>query len=328
MIDHCPTGGSSPHTRGAPQIPARQGVAVRIIPAYAGSTYITPLPSSTSPDHPRIRGEHLRGFLEVPGYGGSSPHTRGALPRGGNPHFRRRIIPAYAGSTPSAPSVSHPSGDHPRIRGEHNSISTSHRLGIGIIPAYAGSTADIAERFPDHDGSSPHTRGAQTRARRQKLPKRIIPAYAGSTAHTAEKTMIRAGSSPHTRGARPTLSFSAASLRDHPRIRGEHGAVWCAPRDCPGSSPHTRGARCSPGSYRPAPRIIPAYAGSTPAIVSFTTKPADHPRIRGEHVSRCGFCTLPGGSSPHTRGAPCFPATPSTTRGIIPAYAGSTPNRL
>ncbi|ERH20054.1 hypothetical protein HMPREF0043_00183 [Actinobaculum sp. oral taxon 183 str. F0552] len=57
---------------------------------------------------------------------------------------RRRIIPAYAGSTLAAarrwPSV----WDHPRIRGEH-------WLGGPIWRKYAGS--------------SPHTRGALDRAK-------------------------------------------------------------------------------------------------------------------------------------------------------------------
>ena len=72
----------------------------------------------------------------------------------------RGIIPAYAGSTPTAPSPKCRSGDHPRIRGEHQE---------GLVGALGAV------------GSSPHTRGA--------LPERvpvphlagIIPAYAGST---------------------------------------------------------------------------------------------------------------------------------------------------
>ena len=54
-------GGSSPHTRGAPENgpvgPARGG----IIPAYAGSTGPRPPARRTSTDHPRIRGEHQIG---------------------------------------------------------------------------------------------------------------------------------------------------------------------------------------------------------------------------------------------------------------------------
>ena len=54
---------------------------------------------------------------------------------------------------------------------------------------------------------------------------------------------------------------------------------------------------------------------------------ADHPRIRGEHAG--GAQHVPGarGSSPHTRGARRRPAYGRPRRGIIPAYAGSTPRR-
>ena len=94
--------------------------------------------------------------------------------------------------------------------------------------------------------------------------KRIIPAYAGSTGGTAAL---------------------AAALGDHPRIRGEHYGMTTSLRRAGGSSPHTRGARPGRCRRRCRWRIIPAYAGSTvyPALAAFVT--ADHPRIRGEHVS-------------------------------------------
>ena len=72
-----------------------------IIPAYAGSTRATLYEVSVVPDHPRIRGEHQDGFTYMPEAGGSSPHTRGALPD------NQRHDPKGE--------------DHPRIRGEHSS---------------------------------------------------------------------------------------------------------------------------------------------------------------------------------------------------------------
>ena len=71
-----------------------------------------------------------------------------------------------------------------------------------------------------------------------------------------------------------------------------------------GSSPHTRGARNSPPSRSAPGRIIPAYAGSTRTGRRSGSPPADHPRIRGEHV----LCDI---------------ETP-LAYWIIPAYAGST----
>ena len=73
----------------------------------------------------------------------------------------------------------------------------------------------------DGQGSSPHTRGAQSPQLFDGGRQRIIPAYAGST--------------------KPNSPASGARA-DHPRIRGEHlhHLVWAVFVE--GSSPHTRGA--------------------------------------------------------------------------------------
>ena len=133
----------------------------------------------------------------------------------------------------------------------------------------------------------------------------IIPAYAGNTSGCPRRNRSHRGSSPHTRGTPDCYARSACRCGDHPRIRGEHAR-------------HAREIHHEVG-------IIPAYAGSTL-----------------DPSSRVDFA---GGSSPHTRGAPCRAATgrPSPrdhprirgehhaaapllrpVAGIIPAYAGST----
>ena len=112
--------GSSPHTRGARPVGRHVAAADGIIPAYAGSTMASYRLDLMTQDHPRRRGEHPRAPVTTVHGAGSSPHTRGApaaaSPRamaisGSSPHTRgalclhrrhrtrRRIIPAYAGST-------------------------------------------------------------------------------------------------------------------------------------------------------------------------------------------------------------------------------------
>ncbi len=132
--------GSSPHTRGARRRQNRYAPPRRIIPAYAGST------------GPRIPARPAGGI--IPAYAGStiveeetgrkpigsSPHTRGARRRLHRLRPRYRIIPAYAGSTVPVGYVVQDRGDHPRIRGEHPSSTTSWTTSGRIIPAYAGST--------------------------------------------------------------------------------------------------------------------------------------------------------------------------------------------
>ena len=70
--------GSSPHTRGAQRLTYAPTGAYRIIPAYAGSTDPNRSFGEKMADHPRIRGEHVRGVNLLIVSDGSSPHTRGA----------------------------------------------------------------------------------------------------------------------------------------------------------------------------------------------------------------------------------------------------------
>ena len=216
---------------------------IRIIPAYAGST---PGPLSRllrTPDHPRIRGEHASWAAEMLLAVGSSPHTRGALCRPESATECVRIIPAYAGSTDSLWTPGACAWDHPRIRGEHFRQRILVRAG---------------------HGSSPHTRGARYREIGFETIDRIIPAYAGSTVRRRRPLKSPCGSSPHTRGAQINKKYGLDISVDHPRIRGEHILAMGSFSHSTGSSPHTRGAHHSRGAASAAPRIIPAYAGSTP----------------------------------------------------------------
>ncbi len=70
------------------------------------------------------------------------------------------IIPAYAGSTRHGQRYSSQGWDHPRVCGEHNSMSYP---------------------LPPKPGSSPRMRGARGSADESGVGHGIIPAYAGST---------------------------------------------------------------------------------------------------------------------------------------------------
>ena len=193
--------GSSPHTRGARSAGASTSVAGGIIPAYAGSTCGSPPTGRPAGDHPRIRGEHVRPFCHCRVWRGSSPHTRGAPSSWPTPTPPTRIIPAYAGSTIRSMLPILLASDHPRIRGEHRTLSAT---------------------VPARGGSSPHTRGALAEPARLCHRPRIIPAYAGSTFAPGTPTRPSSGSSPHTRGAPGVCPWPRKPTRDHPRIRGEH----------------------------------------------------------------------------------------------------------
>ena len=93
---------------------------------------------------------------------------------------------------------------------------------------------------------------------------------------------------------------------DHPRVCGEHLLDT-------GLNGHRGG-------------IIPAYAGSTAALAFGFEPIGDHPRVCGEHEERGIELDGMSGSSPRMRGALPHIGTRETPRGIIPAYAGSTPS--
>ena len=163
-------------------------------------------------------------------------HCKKSYYRGG-----KGIIPAYAGNTYPSAGIRSYTWDHPRICGEHSSVSgpsgnplgsSPHMRGTrpncrlrrsssGIIPAYAGNTwtPSISPALPwDHPricgehlisstvkvtggGSSPHMRGTQRGQGDHPSGQGIIPAYAGNT-----------------------FRVRCAYRRDgdHPRICGEH----------------------------------------------------------------------------------------------------------
>ena len=171
---------------------------------------------------------------------GSSPLTRGKHTCNGCSDLMRGIIPAHAGKTPSLPSRTSPTRDHPRSRGENQRPPRHEISRRGIIPAHAGKTPASSMTAPglrDHPrsrgendefarvdpravGSSPLTRGKRSWLRPGIASGGIIPAHAGKTA---------------------TFSVSRRTTRDHPRSRGENFILIPHYVLRVGSSPLTRG---------------------------------------------------------------------------------------
>ena len=113
--------GSSPRMRGAPGC-GRLGHDRRgIIPADAGSTFISCLAWPPSEDHPRGCGEHQTVRHRVDLSLGSSPRMRGARAISFSTRSILRIIPADAGSTADEIRADCVVRDHPRGCGEHSS---------------------------------------------------------------------------------------------------------------------------------------------------------------------------------------------------------------
>ena len=154
--------GSSPRMRGTQSRCRPCMRRTGIIPAYAGNTRPALARRSIARDHPRVCGEHSSRMLEKLASVGSSPRMRGTpVVPPAYPTFTG-IIPAYAGNTPRPDPWTGFPGDHPRVCGEHRSLS------------------DLSDL---EGGSSPRMRGTPVSRLRFYRIRGIIPAYAGNTSN-------------------------------------------------------------------------------------------------------------------------------------------------
>ena len=296
----------------------------RIIPACAGNTGGHSCREVPHPDHPRVRGEHRGSSTGPPGRPGSSPRARGTHVPSPGPLVVIRIIPACAGNTSAAAHDHYATADHPRVRGEHYAAS---RLGIRRA------------------GSSPRARGTLCGTRAALRGNRIIPACAGNTG-VARCIRGAVADHPRVRGEHvPATTTAKAMVGSSPRARGTHLASLrrgyvariipaCAGNTAQravfaqlgdGSSPRARGTLNLQKRPRPHSRIIPACAGNTVEFSAGTAEPADHPRVRGEHLVIVTEFPGDAGSSPRARGTPPSRSRHRRPRRIIPACAGNTP---
>ena len=162
--------GSSPRVRGKLQIVSEERHISRIIPARAGQTSSAMSLSSRATDHPRACGANTPRTLSASHSNGSSPRVRGKQKFDTTQIARLRIIPARAGQTSSAMSLSSRATDHPRACGANSLLDS-----ISFAPL----------------GSSPRVRGKRSRSHSMRFRWRIIPARAGQTVRFYAKTLER-----------------------------------------------------------------------------------------------------------------------------------------
>ena len=92
---------------------------VRLIPAWAGKTFLARVAQLMREAHPRVGGENP---ITLPNLGlpnGSSPRGRGKLGERVGECEHGGLIPAWAGKTGRADRWCHQGGAHPRVGGEN-----------------------------------------------------------------------------------------------------------------------------------------------------------------------------------------------------------------
>ena len=162
--------GSSPLTRGIPEVCGADCTRCRFIPAHAGNTKFDGCMPPFPKVHPRSRGEY-RGVFFIPFFNtGSSPLTRGILFEKVGAIGVQRFIPAHAGNTCLNSSRTASKKVHPRSRGEYDKAVTDQTHVMG---------------------SSPLTRGIPGTVRLAPVPGGFIPAHAGNTKDGGKVNFVR-----------------------------------------------------------------------------------------------------------------------------------------
>ena len=177
--------GSSPLTRGKPNVCNADCQGRRLIPAHAGKTITVAVSLWGILAHPRSRGENDLVTRFFQGRPGSSPLTRGKRRDTGDGYDGAGLIPAHAGKTTVADSRAERTWAHPRSRGENLFPITPLRL---------------------TEGSSPLTRGKRARTVLGVAVPRLIPAHAGKT-QSAPPTASPNPAHPRSRGENSGRSY-------------------------------------------------------------------------------------------------------------------------
>ena len=117
-------GGSSPRGRGKRSWSAAGAGGGRLIPAWAGKTFMVSGGSWRRPAHPRVGGENHAPGGRARVRDGSSPRGRGKLQAPGRAQPRDGLIPAWAGKTTTHAKTIDILPAHPRVGGENSSCCT------------------------------------------------------------------------------------------------------------------------------------------------------------------------------------------------------------
>ena len=177
----------------------------------------------------------------------------------------------------------------------------------GLIPTYAGNTLSAtaglrwARAHPhvcgEHYGDSWRKRGEMGSSPRMRgtlfAPDGFVPCFGLIPTYAGNTT------APHS---------YTDSGRAHPHVCGEHLVHLCV-------------------HFLPA-GLIPTYAGNTGRFFTVLEHWRAHPHVCGEHADYLLRTASARGSSPRMRGTRETDSKPNQEGGLIPTYAGNTPQEI
>ena len=136
---------------------------------------------------------------------------------------------------------------------------------------------------------------------------------------------LRVGLIPTYAGNTYPRKPESYALWAHPHVCGEHMITHTMSDLESGSSPRMRGTQFAPVAASIGRGLIPTYAGNTCRTRLGTLLRRAHPHVCGEHLASSPKTPLGSGSSPRMRGTLAIMSACEGNKGLIPTYAGNTP---
>ena len=197
--------GSPPRMRGKPHMQTVSPISSGITPADAGKTHMPSVLSEIFQDHPRGCGENFLQNQHNTVGAGSPPRMRGKLLVIAVAACQRRITPADAGKTVSAPIQATHDKDHPRGCGENTKNPLDCQTSMGSPPRMRGKLMLIILfsfklRITPADAGKTHAGLTATHLTRDH------PRGCGENSAFRCYSLLRLGSPPRMRG-KPWISL-------------------------------------------------------------------------------------------------------------------------
>ena len=214
--------GSSPPPRGTEPIGPMIADTGRFIPASAGNSGRRAWQWSSTPVHPRLRGEQSGPRPLASCHRGSSPPPRGTVVPLCLPLAQARFIPASAGNSRQWRARIRGAAVHPRLRGEQGRMGTILRTTSGSSPPPRG-TDPIRGHLRVSSRFIPASAGNREFSEDRQAQILVHPRLRGEQDRPAEDIHLAFGSSPPPRGTACLQTACGLPLRFIPASAGNRG---------------------------------------------------------------------------------------------------------